>query len=51
MLVVNVISLGWNCYLSALNSGGGAKEEVKEKMKEVVGKGKLGQEGGELPPS
>lgn len=40
VLVVNVISLGWNCYLSFLNSGGGgaAKKEV-------------GKEGGELSPS
>jgi hypothetical protein len=39
VLVVNIISLGWNCYLSALNSGG--SPAVKE----------VGKEGGELPPS
>ncbi|KAF2128218.1 hypothetical protein P153DRAFT_424112 [Dothidotthia symphoricarpi CBS 119687] len=39
VLVVNVVSLGWNCYLSGLNAGGGGG--VKEK----------GKEGGELPPS
>lgn len=39
VLVVNVISLGWNCYLSFLNSGGGSKVEsvtqaVREKTRE-----------------
>ncbi|KAF1944602.1 hypothetical protein EJ02DRAFT_452211 [Clathrospora elynae] len=42
VLVVNVVSLGWNCYLSFLNSGGGTKPNLP------VGEGK---EGGELPPS
>lgn len=41
VLVVNVVSLGWNCYLSYLNSGGGKKGVVEEK----------GKEGGELTPS
>jgi len=27
VLVVNVVSLGWNCYLSYLNGGGGAGGE------------------------
>ncbi|KAF1851316.1 uncharacterized protein K460DRAFT_373350 [Cucurbitaria berberidis CBS 394.84] len=49
VLVVNVVSLGWNCYLSYLNSGGG-KGNV-EKMVEKVGGRENGQEGGELPPS
>lgn len=40
VLVVNVISLGWNCYLSYLNSGGG----------KVVEKAGSEKEGGELPP-
>lgn len=30
VLVVNVVALGWNCYLSALNSGGGKEEEKKK---------------------
>ena len=30
VLVVNVVSLGWNCYLSYLNSGGGASPESSE---------------------
>lgn len=42
VLVVNIISLGWNCYLSYLNSGGGTKPNLP------VGQDK---EGGELPPS
>lgn len=41
ILVVNVVSLGWNCYLSALNAGG--KKEGED--------GAKGREGGELPPS
>lgn len=50
VLVVNVISLGWNCYLSFLNSGGGSKvESVTEKVKEATQKGGS-REGGELPP-
>jgi len=43
VLVVNFVALGWNCYLSYLNSGGGELTKgglVKE-----------GKEGGELPPS
>ncbi|PVI03224.1 hypothetical protein DM02DRAFT_612443 [Periconia macrospinosa] len=42
VLVVNVISLGWNCYLSALNSQGGGGAD---------GEKSIGKEGGELPPS
>ncbi|KAL5120429.1 Protein required for ethanol metabolism [Pleosporales sp. CAS-2024a] len=42
VLVVNIISLGWNCYLSYLNSGGGSKPNLP--------KGHT-KEGGELPPS
>ncbi|OAL47284.1 hypothetical protein IQ07DRAFT_590138 [Pyrenochaeta sp. DS3sAY3a] len=42
VLVVNVISLGWNCYLSALNSGGG---------KAPIAPVGTEKEGGELPPS
>lgn len=42
VLVVNIVSLGWNCYLSYLNSGGGKKEMLE------VGHTK---EGGQLPPS
>lgn len=34
VLFVNVISIGWNCYLSFLNSGGGAEEEVNAGAKE-----------------
>jgi protein Mpv17 len=50
VLVVNVISLGWNCYLSFLNSGGGSKTaQVKEAVKEKVQTGGS-REGGELPP-
>lgn len=30
VLVVNIVSLGWNCYLSYLNSGGGTTKEEKE---------------------
>ena len=37
VLVVNVISLGWNCNLSFLNSGGGNKAETAvQKAKEKV---------------
>ncbi|KAF2820296.1 hypothetical protein CC86DRAFT_119333 [Ophiobolus disseminans] len=42
VLVVNIVSLGWNCYLSYLNSGGGTKPNLP--------KGHT-KEGGELPPS
>lgn len=42
VLVVNFVSLGWNCYLSYLNSGAGTKVNLP------VG---LDKEGGELPPS
>lgn len=50
VLVVNFISLGWNCYLSYLNSGGGSTtEQVKQAVKEKVQKGGS-REGGELPP-
>jgi protein Mpv17 len=45
VLVVNVVSLGWNCYLSFLNSGGGDVQTPEQKIKEKT------QEGGELPPS
>jgi len=31
VLVVNVVSLGWNCYLSYLNSQGGAASVPNEK--------------------
>ncbi|MCJ1280387.1 Protein required for ethanol metabolism [Puttea exsequens] len=34
VLVVNVVSLGWNCYLSYVNSQAGKKETVGEKVKE-----------------
>ncbi|KAH6643022.1 hypothetical protein C7974DRAFT_302747, partial [Boeremia exigua] len=51
VLVVNVISLGWNCYLSFLNSGGSSKvEQAKQVVKEKVQTGGS-REGGELPPS
>ena len=50
VLVVNVISLGWNCYLSFLNSGGGNKaESAAQKAKEKVQTGGS-REGGQLPP-
>lgn len=42
VLVVNIISLGWNCYLSYLNSGGGTKPNLP--------KGHT-KEGGQLPPA
>lgn len=52
VLVVNVVSLGWNCYLSALNSGGGSAKEVVQELKEgKVPRQTVGGEGGELPPS
>lgn len=35
VLVVNVVSLGWNCYLSYLNSGGGAETESDETSKKA----------------
>ncbi|KAF2017878.1 hypothetical protein BU24DRAFT_449457 [Aaosphaeria arxii CBS 175.79] len=40
VLVVNCVALGWNCYLSYLNSGGGERPEVEEKVVEKV-EGKL----------
>jgi len=50
VLVVNVISLGWNCYLSFLNSGGGNKAETAiQQAKEKVQTGGS-REGGQLPP-
>ncbi|KAF1926246.1 uncharacterized protein M421DRAFT_102594 [Didymella exigua CBS 183.55] len=50
VLVVNVVSLGWNCYLSALNSGGGSKVEAAVvKVKEATQTGGS-REGGQLPP-
>ncbi|KAI9755520.1 MAG: Protein required for ethanol metabolism [Chaenotheca gracillima] len=36
VLVVNVVSLGWNCYLSFINSSGGKKEEVEGTVVEKV---------------
>ncbi|KAF1954621.1 hypothetical protein CC80DRAFT_493742 [Byssothecium circinans] len=46
VLVVNVVSLGWNCYLSYLNSGGASKTpSLEQKIKQKR------HEGGELPPS
>jgi hypothetical protein len=42
VLVVNIISLGWNCYLSFLNSGGGKLPNLPPGHT---------KEGGELPPS
>ncbi|KAF2681033.1 hypothetical protein K458DRAFT_433909 [Lentithecium fluviatile CBS 122367] len=42
VLVVNFVALGWNCYLSYLNSSGGEDGKVTEKP--------IGKEGGELPP-
>ena len=30
VLVVNVVSLGWNCYLSYVNSSGGAKDDFDD---------------------
>ncbi|KAF2798403.1 hypothetical protein K505DRAFT_321860 [Melanomma pulvis-pyrius CBS 109.77] len=41
VLVVNFVALGWNCYLSYLNSGGGSTAPADTKEKD----------GGELPPS
>ncbi|KAF2235281.1 hypothetical protein EV356DRAFT_500499 [Viridothelium virens] len=32
VLVVNVVSLGWNCYLSLINSQGGEKQGVEQKI-------------------
>ncbi|KAH7390987.1 hypothetical protein DE146DRAFT_663218 [Phaeosphaeria sp. MPI-PUGE-AT-0046c] len=42
VLVVNIISLGWNCYLSFLNSGGGTKPNLPPGHT---------KEGGQLPPA
>jgi protein Mpv17 len=42
VLVVNIISLGWNCYLSFLNSGGGKVPNLPPGHT---------KEGGQLPPS
>jgi len=37
VLVVNIVSLGWNCYLSFVNSQGGSPaKEVEEKVKSVI---------------
>lgn len=36
VLVVNVVALGWNCYLSYLNSGGGKTESVTEAVNEKI---------------
>ena len=36
VLVVNIVSLGWNCYLSWVNSQGGATKQVEDKVKEKV---------------
>lgn len=30
VLVVNAVALGWNCYLSYLNSGGGGGDKAAE---------------------
>ncbi|KAL6716745.1 Protein required for ethanol metabolism [Lecanora helva] len=43
VMVVNVVALGWNCYLSYVNSQGGAKtekeeEKVVDKVEEEVKK-------------
>ena len=36
VLVVNVVSLGWNCYLSFLNSQGGKEKGVVEEIEDEV---------------
>lgn len=36
VLVVNVVSLGWNCYLSWVNNQGGIEESVVEEVKQKV---------------
>jgi protein Mpv17 len=35
VLLVNVISLGWNCYLSYLNSQGGSQKEEKKEAQMI----------------
>jgi len=35
LLLVNVISLGWNCYLSYLNSQGGSLKEKKNEAQMI----------------
>ncbi|KAK3201922.1 hypothetical protein GRF29_164g1077984, partial [Pseudopithomyces chartarum] len=35
VFVVNVVALGWNCYLSYLNSGGGREETTSEHIRDV----------------
>ncbi|KAF2713561.1 hypothetical protein K504DRAFT_424277 [Pleomassaria siparia CBS 279.74] len=42
VLVVNFVALGWNCYLSFLNSGGGGNAPASSSKE---------KDGGELPPS
>lgn len=36
VLVVNVVALGWNCYLSWLNSQGGEKDRTHSTKEEVT---------------
>jgi len=36
VLVVNSVALGWNCYLSYLNSQGGKGEKTHQVKEEVV---------------
>jgi protein Mpv17 len=35
VFVVNIVSLGWNCYLSYLNSQGSAGAQVREEKEDV----------------
>ncbi|KAI1334234.1 hypothetical protein F5Y15DRAFT_402416 [Xylariaceae sp. FL0016] len=35
VLVVNIVSIGWNCFLSIVNSGGGGEVVEKEKLLEM----------------